>query len=790
MHLHPVLRFLVRFVIRGVLVLLFFGLPAAILYLREVGVGFGLKERVAAELSGEEFQTTIGKLTFDPFNGLIADRVEISSRRPPGGNLAKIERLVVSANISDLLAREFPIDHIQLDDTDVSVPLDAEPGSPRLKLSGVSAQCLFYSNQMRISYFEGTVQGVRVLLSGLLQNPQSFKTSEGGGGPAGPPHRAAISDWIERFSALKFAAPPEFRAEINGDLADRSTIEIRPITLRSGPVSGPNWQIEGIDVDAEYRQGGLTVGRILVRGKEGELNATADWRDQKISFDVMSSLGLEPFRNLLPKDSPVRHLKFTEPPLAQASGTIALSSVPAKVDVIGSVELGKFLYRGVKFDSFATDFAVRDNRFFSRGARLTADGGEFETDALYEPGSFRVRFENTIRPTHFAPLLGEKEREFLANMEFRDAPFVQFEMQGSKPDFAALKGTGLIRLGRTAVRGAWMDKIESKFEIADSAFIYRNFFITRGRGQATGNFIYDIGRREVRLEGVKSTLPPVDVLMWVDPKIADAVRPYDFNEPPFVMASGMVHLKDADKNNLSLKIDAEDGLNYDLLNRTLKFGRTLADVDIKAKRVLANVKNAKLMGGDTSIRANVSIDDKDPVFSADLDVRKVDFAKLTKLYFDYDDSEGAMSGKFHFSARMGEEEKMRGNGSIRVENGRVFAIPILGPLSDIINKIIPKAGYQTARLATADFRMGDEKISTDNLVVEGSGFSLFGNGDIYFMKDRMDMSVRINARGIPGIVLFPVSKLFEYVSTGSVSNPEWKPKIIPRFGNGDQKATP
>ena len=128
--------------------------------------------------------------------------------------------------------------------------------------------------------------------------------------------------------------------------------------------------------------------------------------------------------------------------------------------------------------------------------------------------------------------------------------------------------------------------------------------------------------------------------------------------------------------------------------------------------------------------------------------------------------------------------------SIRVENGRVFAIPILGPLSDIINKIIPKAGYQTARLATADFRMGDEKISTDNLVVEGSGFSLFGNGDIYFMKDRMDMSVRINARGIPGIVLFPVSKLFEYVSTGSVSNPEWKPKIIPRFGNGDQKATP
>jgi hypothetical protein len=49
------------------------------------------------------------------------------------------------------------------------------------------------------------------------------------------------------------------------------------------------------------------------------------------------------------------------------------------------------------------------------------------------------------------------------------------------------------------------------------------------------------------------------------------------------------------------------------------------------------------------------------------------------------------------------------------------------------------------------------------------------------MTDQMDMSVRINARGLPGVVLFPVSKLFEYISTGTVSNPEWRPKIIPRI---------
>ncbi len=210
----------------------------------------------------------------------------------------------------------------------------------------------------------------------------------------------------------------------------------------------------------------------------------------------------------------------------------------------------------------------------------------------------------------------------------------------------------------------------------------------------------------------------------------------------------------------------------------------MANVNITGTKVIADIKNAELMEGNVGVNAVVSIDPAEPTFGAQIDIRRVNFAQLTKLYFDYDDSLGVGSGNFKFTARMGQEQQMRGEGNLRVEDGHVFAIPILGPLSDIINKIIPGAGFQTARLATADFTVGDEKINTKNLKVEGAGFSLYGYGDIYFVSDRMNMSVRINARGIPGLVLFPVSKLFEYVSTGSASKPEWRPKIIPRFGGG------
>ena len=97
-----------------------------------------------------------------------------------------------------------------------------------------------------------------------------------------------------------------------------------------------------------------------------------------------------------------------------------------------------------------------------------------------------------------------------------------------------------------------------------------------------------------------------------------------------------------------------------------------------------------------------------------------------------------------------------------------------------MNSIIPGAGYQTAREATCDFRVFDGEIRTDNLDVIGQGFGMIGAGSLYFLRDAMDFSVRINAQGVPGLILYPVSKLFEYVSDGKLSQPEWRPKVLPK----------
>jgi hypothetical protein len=119
---------------------------------------------------------------------------------------------------------------------------------------------------------------------------------------------------------------------------------------------------------------------------------------------------------------------------------------------------------------------------------------------------------------------------------------------------------------------------------------------------------------------------------------------------------------------------------------------------------------------------------------------------------------------------------MRGTGKIEITNGDVFAIPIFGPLSGLMNSVLSGSmGYSIARKANAGFSIKDGVIHTDDFQVTGKLFSMLGHGDIYFLDDKLDFTVRMGAIG-PAALLTPMYKLFEYSGEGSLKHPEWHPK--------------
>ena len=97
----------------GVLILL--GMPALLAYLQFVGFDAEWRAKVAQALGGPNFEVTIGRLTFRPFEGIVAEDVTLRRRGESPRQLAQLDRLAVSPNLAELLSGRVSIDWLGLE---------------------------------------------------------------------------------------------------------------------------------------------------------------------------------------------------------------------------------------------------------------------------------------------------------------------------------------------------------------------------------------------------------------------------------------------------------------------------------------------------------------------------------------------------------------------------------------------------------------------------------------------------------------------------------------------------
>src|SRR5215471_16266430 len=113
--------------------------------------------------------------------------------------------------------------------------------------------------------------------------------------------------------------------------------------------------------------------------------------------------------------------------------------------------------------------------------------------------------------------------------------------------------------------------------------------------------------------------------------------------------------------------------------------------------------SSRRLAGTLCGDADISLAPNDPRYRASLSVGEINFPRLTELYFKYKTAQGLLRGTYEFNGLGSDWRTMRGSGKVEVSNGDVFAIPIFGPLSGILNHIVPGSGYSIAHKANAKF---------------------------------------------------------------------------------------
>jgi hypothetical protein len=747
-------------------------------YLARRGFGREWRYRVVEELHKRGVEAQIGRVTLDPFRGLVAKHVRVFDYKNRENTVALISEVSLDINYAALIHNEPFLNALDVRDAQITFPLKTGEGrASRVQLTDFRAHIYFPPEQIYVRQAEGVFCGIRVSARGQLMKRENYQPS--------PP--LTPEEWQRRLllaqrvltELQKFSFPggsPSLQLKFSGDVAEIEKARVEA-TLRGDRLQRGSYEIRDLSAAAEWNDQRLDIAHCEWSDSKGSFAGRGDWnwKSNITKFQIQSSLDLKAFLDALGLGGPLTGMEFHSPPLVEIAGSVTFGEHGFRPDVIGHAAFGQFTYKTVPFSDLTADFSWDGERTFVRELRVRHQTGQLRADLFDAPGDFRVNLESTISPDAVRPVVAAEANEFLREWQWQRSPAIRMTIRGTDRNPANWQGEGTVALSRTGFRGQWMNGANARIRFADGAVNCEDLHVTRDEGTGSGSFTYDFKKHEVRVSNIRSSLYPAEVIFWVDPKTWKTVVPYKFRRPPNVVANGVYQFRGGKNTRLEVKVDGASGMDYVFLGKTLPFDRVSARLLFTKDRLQITDVRADLLAGTLRGNADISLARNDPKYTATLSVREINFPRLTDLYYNYKTAQGLLLGTYEFTGLGSDWRSMRGSGRVEVSNGDVFAIPIFGPLSGILNKIVPGSGYSIARDATANFKVENGIIHTDDFEAAGALFSMLGHGDIHFLDDKLDFNLRLDMKG-PGVLLTPMYKLFEYAGEGSLKKPDWHPK--------------
>ncbi len=791
---HDVRRFL-----QIVLLLLLLSSGATMWYLYHRGFSKSWREWLVDELRTRGFEVSFSKLIVEPFRGLVAKDVKIFQNADRKRVIAKVDEIEVEANYAQAIRGEPFLNALTLVDASLEMPVEARhPDGLSIKVEKLSTRLHLPPKQLLVARLEAEVFGIKIKAAGQLANPAFSKPA-----PAAPQRQQGESPWgrvCQQLQALQYeGARPELRLRFSGDMSAPESLVVEA-DLRAEKIRHGSYRLESLAASGVWQNRSLVISQFDAQDSVGRLQLFASYQGATGQAECRLRSGMNlPALLRTAQITDFGDFKFESVPELDLTlkATFPDKGRAFSHETLGHIHVGRCQYGGAQLQRVNADFAWNGKSWAVRDAQiLHSNGGELRLDAQqsFAPdgrGDFRLALRSSLNPETLAPLLQAKFKEGgrkLAEFKFPEAPKITLSARGPSPlDCAA---SGELALGRCSYRGVEALAARANLRYNGRILSIDDFLLKRAEGSGSGSIAFDFAAGTCAIRQVRCALYPLEAALWIDPDLVGDIRPYRLTKvPPNLHIDGIVDMRrPPTRTALDITLNAPQ-LDYTFCGKDLRFTDVTGKLGFANGRMKMTDIRAELFDGAVKGDAEISLLKAKPGHAARLEFVGVDFTKLTKLYFDYDESQGKLNGYYNFTGTGDEGRVMRGNGQLTVTDGKVFAIPFLGPFSEILNKLVPGMGYQKARRAAASFEVANGEIATKDLVIEGHGFSMFGDGKIGFLDDRLDFDMRLNARGLPGVLLFPVSKLLEFETRGKFSSPSWHAKIIPRFGNGSDSSS-
>jgi hypothetical protein len=355
---------------------------------------------------------------------------------------------------------------------------------------------------------------------------------------------------------------------------------------------------------------------------------------------------------------------------------------------------------------------------------------------------------------------------------------VQASISGKGLALDQMEAQGTVACEDFSYKGVALKAIRTSFRYAGYEIHLPDLVVKREEGEGSGDVRHNLKTRMVWLKGVKARLNLRETARIIGAKMEEYAQPYRFLDTPLAEASGTVDVDGQKLTDLKVHVVSAQGMTYKFLGKDIVLSDLDADLTFKGSRLeVAPRKPVGLFGGKVEARLGITLTPEAP-YTARAALDGVDFGQLMRTYFGNQEVSGVLGGETTLAGRLADMASIEGFGVLNIQKGALYDIPIFGGFSQVLNSIIPNLGYAVADKARAEYTMKDGVISIDKLDVYSAAFALIGGGTYDYVNDKVDLDMRVNARGILGTALFPFSKLFEYEGKGTMDDTQWSPKVF------------
>lgn len=778
------------------------GIGIIIWWANRTGLPDNWRAAIEEECDKQGAHLTIDSLSYIPFKGVIASGVRIFSDKEKRLEISQLERIVLDFNKSDLIRRKFRLSKVQLSDARLSMPLDPkDPDSTRLEITDLNGTVLMPGGRMlEARDVRGKVAGIRVIFGARM-----LGYKQGDGQQKEDPNEAKrrevaarIIDELEKWT-FDESRPPILRIYAEGDLSDKSTLNVR-IGLQAKEVEKNGHTLDELNARATLINHLLTITSLRATDGRGNLEARVDYdiHSGEGRFEMTSGLEVPGLLKAWADLPAIPQVTFGGSQKLEAVGDFKLrKDAPPDVRVTGNAECESVMMKGVAFDSVKTAFSWNEGNLYLLDTVLSRKDGQARGKALIQGPIVKMALESTLPTEIYLPFFTGQPLEHVIR-DFGKLPGAQIQLAldggFDTRDHHSWNYSGSGHLENITFKGVPINTAKCAFKLNhDELSFYdgtltfnydhyglRNTYGGPNKGTAkVGRVRYVSASRLVQIEGVEGAIWAAPLVRLFAPKIADTLEDYRFHAPPNLKGSGVVDVTPQGRTNLTVAFQSDKNADYTFLGENLTLAQPKGQVFIRGEQVTVDGLALRVFGGSTQSKFIFA----KGKLTCELSWTKIGLPEMASTYgFDLNGG-GTTTGRIEFTCNDGKIETMNGKGLIGLEKAELFSVPVFGPLSKLVASALGdrRAGYERAKDAFLNFQIRKGLLSSNDFRTTTSSLIFTGDGSIDLRDRNIDMTVRMNARGFLGLITLPLRPfygLFQFRGTGPIKDAEWKSELF------------